>query len=151
LPCPVAALHVGGDAIVEEQLRVKDYVSSAGLRVSRYATGPFTTFANIDETHSSFQYCSNAGAVPPLNTLLSYSNENVKAKAAEVLTVHETLLNSPYGIGSGVCLGKFKVSSVLLPPINADGVNYDHQKHSSPRTRDHLNDLNIDCVEALYS
>jgi hypothetical protein len=68
LPCPVAALHVGGDAIVEEQLRVKDYVSSAGLRVSRYASGPFTTtptmsrFADIDETRSSFQYCSNMGA-----------------------------------------------------------------------------------------
>jgi hypothetical protein len=65
---PAAALHVGGDAIVEEQLRVKDYVSSAGLRVSRYATGPFTTtpsmnrFADIDETRTNYQYCSNLGA-----------------------------------------------------------------------------------------
>ena len=70
---PAATLHVGGDAIVEEQLRVKNYVSSSGLRVSTYAAGPFTStpcvsrFADVDETRMSLEHscnlanwCSNA-------------------------------------------------------------------------------------------
>lgn len=70
---PAATLHVGGDAIVEEQLRVKNYVSSSGLRISPYACGPYTTtpsitrFADVDDTKVGLElnrnlgtWCSNA-------------------------------------------------------------------------------------------